>query len=118
MNTFIRYASVGVMNTLAHWAVFGLMLFSGFSQSVSNVVAFGIAVTISFFANAKWTFKAQATTYRYMVYVLFMGGMAFSVGWAADTLHANPIVTLVTFSVISLICGFIYSKLVVFREDK
>ena len=110
MKTFIRYASVGVINTLVHWAAFGLMLFSGFSQSVSNVVAFSIAVTVSFFANARWTFKAQATTNRYTVYVLFMGGMAFSVGWAADTLHANPIVTLVTFSVISLICGFIYSK--------
>ncbi|VDZ65988.1 Bactoprenol-linked glucose translocase homolog from prophage CPS-53 [Serratia odorifera] len=76
------------MNTCAHWAVFALMLFSGFSQSVSNVVALSIAVTVSFFANAKWTFKAQATTNRYTVYVLFMGGMAFSVGWAADTLHA------------------------------
>jgi putative flippase GtrA len=106
------------MNTCAHWAVFALMLFSGFSQSVSNVVALSIAVTVSFFANAKWTFKAQATTNRYTVYVLFMGGMASLIGWAADTLHAPPIVTLVTFSVFSLICGFIYSKLVVFREDK
>lgn len=118
MNIFLRYASVGVMNTLVHWAIFGLMLFSGSPQSISNVVAFCIAVTVSFFANAKWTFKKEATTIRYMVYVLFMGIMAFSVGLGADKVGLNPIATLVSFSVISLICGFIYSKLVVFKDEK
>lgn len=118
LNIFLRYASVGVLNTLVHWAVFAFVLFSGSSQSISNVVAFCIAVTLSFFVNARWTFKKEATTARYMVYVLFMGGMAFCVGWTADKIDANPIVTLVTFSAISLICGFIYSKLVVFKGDK
>jgi len=118
LNTFLRYASVGVLNTFVHWAVFALIFFSGFSQSISNVVAFCIAVTCSFFANARWTFKKEATTVRYMTYVLFMGGMAFCVGWIADKINANPIVTLITFSAVSLICGFIYSKLVVFKDDK
>ncbi|MEX2940778.1 GtrA family protein [Serratia fonticola] len=118
LNIFLRYASVGVLNTFVHWAVFALMFFSGFSQSISNVVAFCIAVTFSFFANARWTFKKEATTVRYMAYVLFMGGMAFCVGWIADDVNVNPIVTLITFSAVSLICGFIYSKLVVFKDDK
>ncbi|MGO3567306.1 MAG: GtrA family protein [Serratia grimesii] len=117
MNTFLRYASVGVMNTCAHWAVFALMLLSGSSQSLSNVVAFCIAVTISFFVNAKWTFKSEATTIRYAMYVLFMGGMAFLVGWLADKMDVKPIVTLVTFSAVSLICGFIYSKFFVFKDN-
>jgi hypothetical protein len=47
-----------------------------------------------------------------------MGGMAFCVGWIADKVNANPIVTLITFSAVSLICGFIYSKLVIFKDDK
>ncbi|HGM5490497.1 TPA: GtrA family protein [Serratia fonticola] len=118
MNIFLRYASIGVLNTLVHWVVFALMLLSGSTQSISNVVAFCIAVTFSFFANARWTFKSEATPVRYMVYVLFMGGMAFAVGWCADKINANPIVTLVSFSALSLVCGFIYSKLVVFKDDK
>ncbi|PNK89144.1 GtrA family protein [Serratia odorifera] len=117
MNTFLRYASVGVMNTCAHWAVFALMLLGGSSQSISNVVAFCIAVTISFFVNARWTFKSEATTIRYVMYVLFMGGMAFLVGWLADKMDVKPIITLITFSAVSLICGFIYSKFFVFKDN-
>lgn len=105
------------MNTGAHWAVFALMLLGGASQSLSNLVAFCIAVTLSFFVNARWTFKSEATVIRYVVYVLFMGAMAFLVGWLADKMDVKPIVTLVTFSAVSLICGFIYSKFFVFKDD-
>ncbi|MGO0676854.1 GtrA family protein, partial [Citrobacter werkmanii] len=40
------------------------------------------------------------------------------VGWAADKSGMAPIVTLIVFSSISLICGFIYSKFIVFRDVK
>jgi putative flippase GtrA len=115
---FARYTSVGVINTLIHWAVFAALYACGFSQSVSNLVAFCIAVTFSFFANAKWTFNAEATTTRYLSYICFMGVMAAAVGWIADYMHINPIVTLVFFSALSLICGFAYSKFFVFRTSK
>jgi len=115
---FARYVSVGALNTAIHWVVFSALYASHFSQSIANLVAFCIAVTFSFYANAKWTFKAEATTTRYLLFVLFMGMMALAVGWGADRLHILPIFTLVFFSAISLICGFIYSKLVIFRERK
>ncbi|HCR6655069.1 TPA: GtrA family protein, partial [Shigella flexneri] len=40
------------------------------------------------------------------------------VGWAADKCSLPPIVTLITFSAISLVCGFVYSKFIVFRDAK
>lgn len=115
---FAKYASVGVINTLLHWAVFAGMYALGYQQSISNLVAFCIAVTFSFFANAKWTFNAEATTSRYFLYLAFMGAMAAAVGWIADRLHVHPIITLVLFSGISLVCGFVYSKFFIFRESK
>ncbi|WP_346828426.1 GtrA family protein [Serratia inhibens] len=103
---------------MAHWSVFAIMISNGFSQWLSNFVAFCIAVSISFFANAKWTFERDATTIRYMMYVFFMGAMASLIGWVADKTSMPPIATLVCFSLISLICGFIYSKYVVFKDEK
>ncbi|MGL9735400.1 MAG: GtrA family protein [Symbiopectobacterium sp.] len=63
---FSQYVSVGVLNTGIHWSCFAA-LFSliGLNQSLSNFVAFCVAVTFSFIANAKCTFKANVTTSRY-----------------------------------------------------
>lgn len=44
--------------------------------------------------------------------------MSATVGWAADKSGMAPIVTLILFSAISLVCGFIYSKFIVFRDAK
>lgn len=116
---FSRYFTVGIMNTAIHWVVFSAILFNtGAGQSLANFGAFCVAVTFSFFVNARWTFSSEATTLRYLIYVVFMGAVASTVGWAADISDLPPLVTLVTFSAISLICGFLYSKFIVFREAK
>nr|DAL41558.1 MAG TPA_asm: Dolichol monophosphate mannose synthase [Caudoviricetes sp.] len=47
-----------------------------------------------------------------------MGSLSAAVGWAADRSGMAPIVTLILFSAISLVCGFIYSKFIVFRDAK
>lgn len=118
LNLFTRYASIGVFNTMIHWLVFGALYELGLRQSCSNLVAFVFAVTFSFFANAKWTFDSKATKTRYILYTVFMGALALVIGWMADNPEMNPILTLMVFSIISLICGFFYSKLIVFRETK
>jgi len=119
LKLFSRYVSVGVLNTAIHWAVFYLVLWtSDATQSLANFVAFCVAVTFSFFVNARWTFNAETTTLRYMIYVAFMGSLATAVGWAADRSGLAPLLTLVAFSAISLFCGFIYSRYIVFREAK
>ena len=116
---FTRYVSVGVVNTALHWLCFGaLMHFLDANQTVANVVAFCIAVTFSFFANAKWTFKAQATSARYIAFIVFMVVMAGVTGYIADLIGAPPVVTLVAFSGFSLVAGFLYSRFIVFRDAK
>lgn len=114
---FIKYLSVGVVNTLIHWLIF-LMLFyyAHTTQNMANLSAFCVAVTFSFFANARWTFNSEATTVRYIVYAGFMGSMAFVIGWIADRFQLPPLITVFSFSLFSLVCGFFYSKLIVFKE--
>jgi putative flippase GtrA len=115
---FARYASVGVVNTAVHWAVFFSVHAAGVNQAFSNMSAFFVAVTFSFFANAKFTFNGKATTGRYLIYLGFMGAMAASVGQMSDSLGLPSIFTLITFSAVSLVMGFFYSKYIVFRDEK
>ncbi|EAQ6582840.1 GtrA family protein [Salmonella enterica] len=119
LKLFSRYVSVGVLNTAIHWVCFGVMLsLIGMNQAISNLVAFCVAVTFSFFVNANWTFKSKATTGRYVAFVIFMGAMAALTGYIADRLHAPALITLIAFSGFSLVAGFIYSKFIVFRDVK
>jgi len=116
IKTFSRYASVGVINTLLHWASFYLAYLWLDSQSLSNLIAFTIAVTFSFFVNARWTFRSQATARRYIIFVVFMGALSWSIGEFADTIHLPPLLTLISFSALSLVLGFLYSRYCVFRS--
>ncbi|MDM3355454.1 GtrA family protein [Citrobacter sp. Cb004] len=119
LKIFTRYVSIGVVNTIIHWMCFGFLLYYfEESQAISNLVAFAVAVTFSFFANAIWTFKTRATSGRYVAFVLFMGMMATFTGYLADSLGLPPVVTLVVFSAFSLTAGFLYSKFIVFRNAK
>jgi len=117
LKRFSRYLSVGVINTLLHWATFLLLNIGiGLTQSWSNLLAFAVAVTFSFFANARFTFQAEATPLRYFLFTGAMGLLSYLVGAMADALALVPIITLVVFSALSLVLGFVYSQWVVFKE--
>ena len=119
LKLFAKYTSIGVINTLIHWVVFAVCIYAFHTgQALGNFAGFVVAVSFSFFANARFTFKSSTTTMRYMRYVGFMGSLSAAVGWAADRSGMAPIVTLILFSAISLVCGFIYSKFIVFRDAK
>lgn len=119
LKLFARYTSIGVINTLIHWVVFVICIYAFHTgQALGNLAGFVVAVSFSFFANARFTFKSSTSTMRYMLYVGFMGSLSAAVGWAADKSGLAPIITLILFSAISLVCGFIYSKFIVFRDAK
>ncbi|AIN22978.1 MULTISPECIES: GtrA family protein [Enterobacteriaceae] len=119
LKLFAKYTSIGVINTLIHWVVFAVCIYAFHTgQALGNFAGFVVAVSFSFFANARFTFKSSTTTLRYMLYVGFMGSLSAIVGWCADKSGMAPIITLIVFSAISLVCGFIYSKFIVFRDAK
>lgn len=116
---FFRYVSVGLINTVIHCGVFALMLYAlGANQAVSNLTGFAVAVTFSFFANARYTFNASATAVRYFLYVGFMGLLAAIFGLLADLWKLPPVVTLIVFAAFSLVCGFIYARFIVFTRGQ
>lgn len=112
---FLSYFKVGILNTLVHWSIFFLFFQFTQSQSISNVIAFFIAMSISFVLNAKYTFKKKMTFKAYLLFAIFMAAISYGSGYIGDELKLNPFITLIGFSGLSLVIGFIYSKFVVFK---
>ncbi|MBV6752486.1 GtrA family protein [Pseudomonas chlororaphis] len=113
---FSIYVYIGVLNTLIHWGIF-LTLHSILSvrQLVSNVCAFAVAATFSFYANSRYNFKRAASLLRYLSFIGFMALLSLVIGWLGDGLAMPGVVTLVVFSGLSLVVGYFYSSYVVFR---
>lgn len=64
---FIKYLSIGIVNTAIHWAIFAIcFLILNLNQGISNLIAFILAVTFSFFMNSYFTFNKRPTSIRYV----------------------------------------------------
>ncbi|WP_053133569.1 MULTISPECIES: GtrA family protein [unclassified Pseudomonas] len=114
---FSSYTVIGVANTLIHWQLFFVFRTAlDLSQAASNVLAFGVAASFSFYVNAIYTFVVPVSLTRYLLFMACMGGLSLGVGWLADRWRWPGIVTVLGFSLLSLVCGFLLSRWVVFRE--
>lgn len=114
---FSSYTVIGIANTLIHWQLFFVFRAAlELSQAVSNVLAFCVAASFSFYVNAIYTFAMPPSLPRYVLFMACMGGVSLGVGWLADRWQVPGILTVAVFSLISLVCGFLLSRWVVFRE--
>ena len=113
---FSTYTVVGLANTLIHWQLFFVLTTAAeLSQAASNFAAFCVAASFSFYVNALYTFDARASVFRYLLFIAVMGVMSFGIGRMADTWRLHGLVTVTTFSLLSLVCGFFFSKFLLFR---
>lgn len=111
------YTVIGIANTLIHWQIFFLLsVAAGFSQAVSNLAAFCVAASFSFYMNAQFTFNARTSISSYLLFLGTMGALSLGVGHVADVWRLHGLVTVALFSALSLVLGFLFSKYVVFRE--
>lgn len=115
---FVRFVTVGIVNTAIHWCVFFIVFSLFSSQAVSNVVGFLCAVTFSFFANARFTFQGRVSLPKYLVYVAGMGAISFVIGWYGDRAQNWPIVTLVLSSATGLCLGYFVARFVLLEKGQ
>lgn len=114
---FFKYSIIGLLNTLLHMSVFLVLnYFFSVNQAVSNVVAFLIAVTFSYIVNSKYNFKSKYDIKKYMYFVVIMGVISFGIGFISDQNQINPFITMIIFTLISLILGFFLSKYYIFKR--
>jgi len=116
---FSSYTIIGVANTLIHWQLFFLLsVAADLSQALSNLAAFLVAASFSFYMNAQFTFDARASTGSYLLFLGTMGALSLGVGHVADVWKFPGLLTVALFSGLSLVLGFLFSKYVVFREHE
>lgn len=114
---FISYSVIGLLNTCIHALIFlSAHPFIGQPQSIRNLVAFGVATSFSFCMNSKFTFKAPRSSFRYCLFMSFMAALSFGTGQLADHFSWPAWLTLVLFTLLSLVCGFLFSNYIVFRN--
>ncbi|MGE8150769.1 GtrA family protein [Pseudomonas vancouverensis] len=114
---FSSYTVIGVANTLIHWQVFFLLsVAAGLRQAFSNLLAFCVAASFSFYMNALFTFTGKASVGGYLLFLLGMGTLSLVVGHVGDVWRLHGLLTVALFSALSLVIGFLYSRYVVFRE--
>lgn len=113
---FSSYAVVGVANALIHWQLFFVLTTAAeLSQAASNFAAFCVAASFSFYVNALYTFDGKVSVSGYLLFIVFIGGMSYCAGHVGDVWRLPGLVTVAAFSLLSLVCGFFFSKYVVFR---
>lgn len=113
---FSTYAVVGLANTLIHWQIFYVLSIAAeLSQAVSNFSAYCVAATFSFYVNSLYTLDSKVSMFWYVLFIGFMGVMSYGVGRLGDVYRLHGLVTVISFSLLCLVCGFFFSKFVLLR---
>jgi putative flippase GtrA len=116
---FSTYALVGLANTLLHWQMFFVLRVAvGLDQSTSNLAAFCVAASFSYYLNAIYTFDAKLSAMGYLVFLCLMGALSYVVGYLGDRWQIHGLLTVAAFSLLSLMLGFLLSRYVVFRGHR
>jgi putative flippase GtrA len=116
---FFTYSLVGLANTLVHWQIFFVLRVAiGLDQSISNLAAFGIAASFSYYLNAFYTFEAKTSLTGYVFFLCVMGALSFIVGYLGDRWQVHGLLIVTVFSLLSLVFGFLLSRFVVFRGHR
>ena len=118
---FIKFALVGVLNTLMNWIIFFILNASGFYYLVANIISYSISTLNSYLLNSRWVFKYQGdnkkeTTLKFIVLNIF--GLVLNtiiLFVLVDKLKLNKMVRLIVTTAIVMIINYMINKFWVFR---
>jgi putative flippase GtrA len=119
---FAKFATVGVLATLAHTAVFSAAIELGRIDPVlANALAFSVAVLVGFALNRRWTFAGHggesAQLWRYVVAALVgLAGSSLIMHAAVNVARWSPYVGLALSLVLMPPLSFALNQLWVFRH--
>ena len=118
---FIKFALVGVLNTLINWIIFFILNSAGVYYLLANVISYSISTLNSYLWNSKWVFKYKGdnkkeTTFKFIL--LNVLGLILNTGILfilVDKLGLNKMIGLIITTAIVMIINYLINKLWVFR---
>lgn len=124
----LLYLVFGVLSTLVNIGVYALCYrFFGFTNVISNIIAWVLTVLFVFVTNKSWVFGSKSMEKRILVYELVtFYGCRIATGLLdlammyvfVDLLALNALGMKVISNVIVIILNFIASRLIIFRKHR
>lgn len=126
----LRFAVIGGINTALDFGILIILKTLGLPVIPANIISTSVALTFSFFANRKYTFKGHGDNLRYQVIsflVVTLFGLwviqnliIIGIDAAVAPLHLQPIIQLVgaklVASVASLTWNYVLYSRIVFKK--
>lgn len=113
---FSAQTAIGLAGTLIHWQIFFVLTSAvQFDQAASNFAAFCIAAAFAFYMNALYTFETGTSVVAYLMFIGVMGALSYGIGLFADARNLPGLVTVSVFSLLDLLLGYCFFRLVLFR---
>lgn len=126
----INYLIFGVLTTVVSLAVYYILVFTALDPSkpiqlqIANILSWVAGVAFAYFTNRKYVFESKEknklkeaskfVTARLVTLVMDMFIMWFGV----TILHGNDKIIKLVSQVIVVIANYVFSKLIVFKENK
>ena len=98
----VRFAAVGVTNTLLSAAVYTLLVAAHVTSPLAGALAFAAGAVNGFLLNRRWTFRRPGSEWRYTTVqaagAAATSGLLWLIGGVAAYVAVLPLVTLATFA--------------------
>lgn len=119
---FIKFAIVGVVNTLLNFVIFAILSFSGVHYIIANVIAYTVATANSYFWNSRWVFnhsggfKSKASMKFFMLNLVGLILNTSIMFVLVEVFDVMEILALVFATGIVMIFNYIFNKIWVFKN--
>lgn len=118
---FIKFALVGVMNTLLNWSIFFILTKVELYYIVANVIAYLIATIHSYFWNSIWVFKYNnGSKIKSPIKFIVLNIIGLLINTIilyvlVDIFNINKLISLMLTTVIVMIINYVANKVWVFN---
>jgi putative flippase GtrA len=117
---FISYNIVGIANTIVGFSIIFLLMFSGVSAALSNVIGYAIGAVLSYYLNKKYTFKSTDKSKMQAVKFFLVLGVSYvlnflTLQWLLGFL--NPYLAQLFSAIVYTLSSFLLAKFIVFKDQ-
>jgi len=115
---FVTYNIVGIVNTVVGFSIIFLLMFSGMTAVMSNMIGYMLGGILSYYLNKKYTFKSKEDSIlqalKFFMVIFLAYGLNFLVlQWLLKSI--NPYMAQFFAAVVYTLSSFILAKFVVFK---
>lgn len=116
---FVKYNLVGVVNTLVGFTIIFLLMYMGFSATLSNMLGYAMGTVVSYILNSKYTFVSSSSKQAVMVKFFMALALAYALNFMVLQVlltSVNPYLAQFGAAVVYTLSSFVMMKIYVFNS--